>query len=129
MTENTRFHSFDIKPIMSEIEKGLNNLLNNYLDRYELLEKTHQQLIRLPSIVDELNRRNDTNFSNHCDSVSEQVHVIQNQSDSDFMSIKNMTEDIVRIGVSSLENKLNIMEQKYDSIIPILDKLNDKIVN
>jgi len=129
MTENTRSHSFDIKPIMYEIEKGLNNLLNNYLDRYELLEKTHQQLIRLPSIVDELNKRNDKDCSNRSESVSVPVQVIQKPWISDFMSIKNMTEDIMRTSVSGLENKLNIIDQKYDAITPILDKLNDKIIN
>ncbi|NCX59228.1 MAG: hypothetical protein EBW90_12710, partial [Rhodobacteraceae bacterium] len=37
------------------IENGLNKLLGNYIERHELLEKTHQQLIQLPSIVEELN--------------------------------------------------------------------------
>jgi len=39
-------HLFDIQDIMYHVEKviqkGLNKLLVNYIERHELLEKTHQ---------------------------------------------------------------------------------------
>jgi hypothetical protein len=53
-------HNFDIKPLMIEIEKliqkGLNELLNNYIDRHNLLEETHKKIMELPSVVNELNK-------------------------------------------------------------------------
>ena len=70
MQESKQLHLFDIQSIMSDVEKvienGLNKLLVNYIDRHELLERTHQQLIQLPSIVEELNRRkrNDSDCEN-----------------------------------------------------------------
>ena len=130
MLENKEVHLFDIKPIMSEIEKvienGLNKLLGNYIERHELLEKTHQQLIQLPSIVEELNKRKaiiqvERNF-NDSDSKCDNLKY----TGSDFTSIRDMTENIVREQISSLENKLDKMGKMYDSIIPILDKLIDK---
>ena len=61
MQENNHLQLFDIKPIMSNVEKviqkGLNKLLVNYIDRHEMLEKTHKQLIQLPSIAQEINNR------------------------------------------------------------------------
>ena len=127
MKPTTKLHLFDIQAIMNDIEKviekGLNKLLVNYIERHELLEKTHQQLIQLPSIAEELNRRNRKDWINDSDFDTEENDC------SNFTSIKDMTENIVRDQVSSLENKLNKMEKKYDAIIPILDKLLGKITH
>ena len=131
MQENNRLHLFDIKPIMMDVEKviqnGLNKLLVNFIERHELLEKTHKQLIQLPSIVEELNNRKQVIHISDSDTDSETD--INNFGSSDFVSIKDMTENIVRDQVSSLENKLNKMEKNYDAIIPILDKLLGKITH
>ena len=69
MMQPTNSNSFDIQPIMTEVEKvihcGLNKLLVNYIERHELLEKTHQQLLQLPSIIEEfqLHKRKTTNLT------------------------------------------------------------------
>ena len=127
MQENKQLHLFDIQSIMSDvekvIEKGLNKLLFNYIERHELLEKTHEKLMQLPSIVDELNIRKSKDLINNSDSDTE-----ENDS-SNFTSIRDITDNNIRYQVSSLENKLNKMEKKYESIIPILDKLLGKITH
>jgi hypothetical protein len=107
------------------IQNGLNKLLVNYIERHELLEKTHQQLIQLPSIADELNRRKNYEYLNETYSEDN----TEKYYSSNFTGIKDMTENIVRDQVSCLENKLNKIEKKYDDIIPILDKLLDKITH
>ena len=122
---------FDIHSIMSDVEKviqeGLNKLLVNYIERHELLEKTHQQLMKLPSIANELQSRQQ-NWN--ADSESNSEDNTENYDGNDFVSsIKDMTENIVREHVVCLENKLNKMEKKYDAIVPILDKLLGKITH
>jgi len=124
-------HLFDIKNIMYDVEKviqrGLNKLLTNYIERYELLEKTHQQLIQLPSIAEEFNRKISMERVNGYDFDSD---TDTKKSDSiDFINIKDITENIVRLQVSNLENKLHKIEEKYEHMIPILDKLVNKITN
>ena len=130
MEDTKKHHLFDIHTIMNDIEKviekGLNKLLINYIERHELLEKTHKQLIQLPSIVEELNKRSITQpemIFNDSDSETG----IEKCTDIDFINIKDMTENIVCQQISSLQNKLDKMEKKYDAIIPILDKLIGKI--
>jgi hypothetical protein len=129
MQENKNDNMFDINSIMSDVEKviqqGLNKLLVNYIERHEMLEKTHKQLIQLPSIVEELNKRNliqtEKNYIN--DSESD----IKKYCSSQIITIKDMKENNLHNQVSSLETKLCKIEKKYDAIIPILDKLLDKI--
>jgi len=120
MQETKRVRLFNIKPIIHDVEeviqKGLNKLLVNYIERHEMLEKTHQQLMQLPSIVEELNEKkgktgvNDSEYED--DDETEQ-----------FTEEHNIFHD----KLSSLENKLQRMEKNYDTIIPILDKLVNKI--
>ena len=131
MQENKNDNMFDINSIMSDVEKviqqGLNKLLVNYIERHEMLEITHKQLIQLPSIVEELNKRNlnqtQKNYIN--DSESD----IKKYCSSQFITIKDMKENILHNQVSSLETKLCKIEKNYDAIIPILDKLLDKITH
>jgi hypothetical protein len=90
-----------------------------------MLEKTHKQLIQLPSIAQEINNKKlQTEMT---DTYSETD--IDNYDSSDFNSIKDMTENIIRDKFFELQNKLNKMEKKYDEIIPILDKLLTKITH
>ena len=118
-----KIENFNTEPLIMEIENviktGLKTILTNYLDRYELLEKTHTQIMMLPSIRAELNKHNVS---------SEDVDVDVNEEDSDcessmFVSIKNITSDLVRTEMVTVENKLNKLEQKYETIFPILDKI------
>ena len=91
-TENS--HLFNIKPIINDVEKviqnGLNIYLKNYIERNTMLEKTHEQLMKLPSIISELNKRNESSWINDSDSECDNI----NYDTSDFISIKDMTENI-----------------------------------
>ena len=120
MPETKRVHLFDIKPIMSDVEeviqRGLNKMLVNYIERHEMLEKTHQQLMLLPSIAEEFKMR-----EHSCEIDSESEH-------NEFTNA-NGNINLIHEQISHLENKLQRMEKKYDSIIPILDKLVNKITN
>ena len=62
--ENENNNTFNIEPLMLEIEnvikQGLQTILKEFIDRHELLERTHQQIMNLPSVLDELNRSENT---------------------------------------------------------------------
>jgi hypothetical protein len=121
MQEN-KINSFNIEPLVIEIEnvikKGLKTILKDYVDRYELLEKTHNQIMNLPSVRNELNKHN----CEESDSDSEDEKTIS-------VSIKDMTQNLIRDEIEVVENRLDKMEKKFDSIVPILDKLLRKIEN
>jgi hypothetical protein len=100
--------TFDIQPMMNEVEqviqKGLNNLLKNYIERYNMLENTHQQLLQLPSILHELNGRKS---NSPCVSQSYPVEVCN---------------------TNRLEDRLSKVEDNISLIIPTLEKLLDKFI-
>ena len=111
MNEN----NFNIEPLVFEIEniikKGVNTILKDYMNRYDLLEKTHSQIMRLPSVLNELNK-NDYSESDEEDDKSA------------FVSIKDMTHTLVCAEIGNVEKK---MEKKFNSLVPILDKILGKI--
>ena len=59
MTES-KIDSFNIEPLVFEIENviknGLKVMLKDYIVRYDLLEKTHKQIMKLPSVMNEINK-------------------------------------------------------------------------
>jgi len=95
---------YNIKPLMNDIEKvietGLNKLLEDYMERYSLLERTHNQIMMLPSVELELGRRVNLSVD------SEVIH-----------------------NISTLESKLNTMEKLYDNILPIMNKMFETVTN
>ena len=122
MQESKQLHLFDIKSIMSDVEKvienGLNKLLVNYIDRHELLEKTHQQLIQLPSIAEELNRR------------KRNYNVYENEIPDVQVSVKENCRDALYLNeVSIVKSRLDKVEKRLNNIIPILDKFLVKITD
>ena len=119
MQEN-KINSFNVEPLVIEIEnvikKGLKTILKDYVDRYELLEKTHNQIMNLPSVRNELNKHN-CEESDEDSEDDKPIHV----------SIKDMTQNLIRDEIEVVENRLDKMEKKFDSLVPILDKLLRKI--
>ena len=111
--------NFNTEPIVIEIEniikKGLNELLKDYISRYDLLESTHKQIMNLPSVLNELN-------INSYDKLNKTV-----EEESTFISIKDTTTNLVREEIENIEKKLDMMEKRYAKIFPILDKILDKI--
>ena len=117
MTES-KIDSFNIEPLVFEIENviknGLKVMLKDYIVRYDLLEKTHKQIMKLPSVMNEINKG--------CDSDSE-----SEEDKSIFISISDMTRDLVKKEMSYVESKLDRIEKKYESISPLISKILDKL--
>ena len=51
--DDIQIDTYNIQPLVIKLEKviknGLNIILRDYNHRYELLEKTHNQIMKLPS--------------------------------------------------------------------------------
>ena len=116
-------NNFNIEPLVFEIEnvirRGLTTILKDYIDRYELLENTHKQIMRLPSVLNELNKNSQSDETSDSDLEENEKPI--------FISIKDMTHDIVREEIEIIEKRLDKMEKKFDSIVPILDKILGKM--
>ena len=118
MTES-KIDSFNIEPLVFEIENviknGLKVILKDYIERHDLLEKTHKQIMKLPSVMNEINKSCD---SDDHDSVEDKPI---------FFSISDMTRDLVKKEISYVEDKLDRIEKKYESISPLISKILDKL--
>jgi|LauGreDrversion2_2_1035103.scaffolds.fasta_scaffold26432_1 hypothetical protein len=123
MTES-KINSFNIEPLVFEIENviknGLKVMLKDYIVRHDLLEKTHKQIMKLPSVMNEINKG--------CESDSDSESDVEPGEDkSIFISISDMTRDLVKDEISHVESKLDRIEKKYESISPLISKILDKL--
>jgi hypothetical protein len=111
MSETKKVQIFNINPLVIEVEdvikKGLHKILGDYMDRYELLENTHKQIMRLPSIRHELNKQ-------ECLYSDDEPYHQHERDEPSYISDK-------------LDHRLRELEKKYDSIAPVLDKILNKM--
>jgi hypothetical protein len=93
---------FNTEPILNDIDNivkdGLTKLLGQYLNRYELLERTHQAIMNLPSVVDELaNRTVSYNFP---------PLIEERQNEKDLQAMISANENLLaRVDILSKENE------------------------
>jgi hypothetical protein len=94
---------FNTEPILNDIDNivkdGLTKLLGQYLNRYELLERTHQAIMNLPSVVHELANRTESN--NFLSPVIE-----EKQNEKDLQAMISANENLLaRVDILSKENE------------------------
>lgn len=130
-------NNFNTEPLVLEIEnvinKGLKKILKDYINKYDLLEQTHKQIMMLPSVVNDLNKNYEKLYK------GKEVHVIEDSDDSDSYSDlsisdlrdnvfnKDMTKKIVRNEVSEIKQKIEEMEKNFNSFLPLLTCISLKI--
>jgi hypothetical protein len=126
MTPTKKVNRFNINSLVIEVEEviktGLNKILVDYVDRYELLENTHKQIMRLPSIRQELNKHP---YDLHSDDDNDHDEPICYKNKNNNKNNNNFDMSTVE----SLEYRLEKLENKYDTMIPILDKILNKIIS
>jgi hypothetical protein len=121
MTDN-KTDNFNIRPLVSEIENviknGLNIILKDYVARCESLENTHSKIL---SVLNELNKDESQIYTekNYTEKTQEDVSM--------FISIKDITQELVTEEVKHIENKLDKLEKQFNSIIDILDKMFNNV--
>jgi hypothetical protein len=114
---------YNTQPLLNEIENviknGLDKMLARFLQRYDLLERTHKQIMQLPSIKEALGK----DYEN--DSYSES----ENETDKRNPEINNIisSQTEMKYDVLNIELKLDNLEKKYAGLYPMLDKILDKI--
>ena len=113
---------FNTQPLMSEIENvirsGVKTILRDFMTRYELLEKTHNTIMNLPSVRNEMNK-------SLLDEVTEEPSTLIDKTG--ISNIKDMTRVLVREEISTVEKKLDVIEKKFAAFGPILDKILVKL--
>ena len=118
----SRTIDFNTEPILSEIDKviknGLNELLSEHLNRYELLEKTHQAIMSLPSVLNELNQQ-PCNSYNSKPQFQEKEKEKEKETDLKSNSIMLFTEDLIK----------KELDKQYESIMSLFEKMLTKIEN
>ena len=115
---------YNTQPLLNEIEivikNGLDKMLSKILQRYNLLEKTHNQLMNLPSIKEAIGKDYDDQD-------------VESESESEIESLNPEIDNIVscqttmKLDVLNIESKLDKLEKKYAGLYPMLDKILDKI--
>ena len=120
---------YNTEPLLNEVElvikNGLDKILAKTLQRYELLERTHKQLMKLPSIREELNNDNDSCSDSDSDSDSDSE---SSDSDNRLNCLKKHSiPSSNRDDLFNVERKLDGLEKKYLNLYGLMDKLIDKI--
>ena len=116
---------YNTQPLLNEIENviknGLDKMLSKFLQRYDLLESTHKQLMNLPSIKEALGKNFEPGSSCECESESE--------TESLNPEIDNIVscQTIMKLDLLNIDSKLVKLEKKYAGLYPMLDKILDKI--
>lgn len=114
---------YNTQPLLNEIENviknGLDKMLARFLQRYDLLERTHKQIMQLPSIKEALGK----DYENDSYSESEVESDKRNPEINNIIS--SQTE--MKYDVLNIELKLDNLEKKYAGLYPMLDKILDKI--
>jgi cobalamin biosynthesis protein CobT len=97
--------NFNVGPILLEIKKvlisGLNDVFASHMERYEMLEKTHLQIMNLPSVQQQINTSDKNNFTVY-------------NSNRDYQ-------------VRLLEDKIEKMSKRFDNFEKTLDILLNKL--
>jgi hypothetical protein len=117
-----KIEGFNTQPLMLEIENvirsGVKTILRDFMTRYELLEKTHNTIMNLPSVRNEMNK-------SLLDEVTEEPSTLIDKTG--ISNITDMTRVLVLEEISTVEKKLDVIEKKFAAFGPILDKILVKL--
>jgi len=124
---------YNTEPLLNEVElvikNGLDKILAKTLQRYELLERTHKQLMKLPSIRDELdNGRSDSDSdSSDSDSNSSNSDTKVNTLKQQSVLSSNKDNFVNKDDLFDVYYKIQNLEAKYYKLNGLMDMLIDKI--
>ena len=132
--EKNKVPNFNTLPLLNEIESvlnnGISNILNDFSERYNLLEKTQSKILKLLKANKNLNYKSDSEDSDDA-SVCNEVNNNNEEEEEEvpiFVSMKDLTEELVKNEISHYQNK---MENKFNKFVDdnhlIIHKLIDQV--
>jgi hypothetical protein len=114
--EESKLHDFNTDELLTEmnyvIKKGLTKVFKEFIERHELLENTHKQIMNLPSVLKELNITAD----------DEDDEDDNDETNSEPVIYKNVSKDL-----ETLHNKINSFETKLETGMNALFKIVEKL--
>ena len=131
--ENNIEQLFNTDPLLNDLNKviqnGLNNLLRNYIDNYKLYEETHNCIMNLPSVKREIAKKNEPD-----EIYADLPDLISISSDSDEDSVEYLSNYYMKKDCAETERMLcgnlykpiyNDKEEETDTILCMKKTLND----
>ena len=110
MCENKNNTPFNVGPLMVDVENliksGIDTILKDFINRYDLLENTHKQIMMLPSVMSELKNNNINN----------------NESKETFLTVATVNNPF-ETKISEVEKRMGKIETNFANIIEMLNKL------
>ena len=98
-----------VRDIENIIKNNINSVLKNHMDRFNMLEETHSQIMRLPSVLNELNR-------------NVAPAVVNNNVVGDLTAQENIEKRFAR-----MEMRNDAIMQGLEKIIAKVDALNEDV--
>lgn len=120
MSEN-KSNNFNTEPLLKEIENVINNglhkILNEYVDKYDLMEQTHKKILQLATVVN-------VDSINNCDIVNS----TNNNNNTSFPPVQvNAEVDKLQVKFNTLENRQNFVYTLLDKLLMKMDTLTSEI--
>ena len=103
-----------VKEIENIIKNNINSVLKNHMERFNMLEETHSQIMRLPSVLNELNR------------TGVQAVVSHNIA-GDLTAQENVASRLIRREMETVEKRFMNLEMRNDAIMQGLEKIIAKV--
>ena len=113
--------NFDTEELLNNvniiIQSGLNKLVKDFVEKHKIYEETHKGVLNLPSVKKMLSLNKELNVISDSDSESDSEN---NEGPPIFVSIKEMTEDLV-------DEKIKILEQTMINSFQVFTSTNSMI--
>jgi hypothetical protein len=118
--------TYNTQPLVAKMEdvikNGLDQILKEFMERYELLEKTHTQIMNLPSV------RNELNLNPNINAVEPNINIVES-SVQDKTDIKDLVHALVHNELSRVEQKMECLAQDCGEAFSLLHKIMHNMEN
>lgn len=123
-----RINALDSKPLINEvgevIRKGINDLLEKFTERYNILEDTHNKIMILPSVQYHLNGGKSGEcfqVNNSSTNMNDVTTYISNLIESKLL------QDNIKLQekIDSFDHKINEYNDKYDKLTNLVLELSE----
>ena len=110
-------NSLDAAPLIEELtttlNTGLNNLVQDFTYRYNMLEETHRQIMQLPNVQDALSTHHLKNNKSYKIGASEN----QSENDNNLDTISTLVSSLIDKKMNHYENKRHEEMKEYVNAI------------